>query len=355
MQTSDRYSSPTFETLLIATDFSAASRAAFRTALEICREMRASLVILHVFEYANIAPPESGGQLLELQSLSDRCRSSLEILRQQAVNAGVPCETALEDGIAEATILDAIAARKIDLAILGTSALHGFERLVFGSTAESVLRKATCPVMTVGPQVVHPVGAFSTPQGPIVFATDFHASTIGAIRYAARISQLTAAPLHCLHVLPRTLEATRGEGQIVPGIMSEALKQVASESGLVMDPPICATTYGSEVSNAVVDYAKRQKARLIVLGVRQASLLASRLPEHIAYRIITEAPCPVLTMAFGPETHRTVSPDAKLNSLASGAYCTSSAASHTPSTRTRALPDLGIAEPKETHAILQRN
>jgi nucleotide-binding universal stress UspA family protein len=353
MQTSDHNFNPAFETLLIATDFSAASEAAFRTALEICREMRASLVILHVFEYANIAPPETGGQLLELQSLSDRCRSSLEILRQQAVNAGVDCETALEDGIAEATILDTIAARKIDLAILGTSALHGFERLVFGSTAESVLRKATCPVMTVGPQVVNPVGAFSTPQGPIVFATDFHASTIGAIRYAARISQLTTAPLHCLHVLPRTLEAT-GESQIVPGIMSEGLKQIARESGMVLDTPICATTYGSEISYAVVDYAKQQKARLIVLGVRQASLLASRLPEHIAYRIITEAPCPVLTMAFGSETHGTTSPGAKLNSLHSGAYSTGSSASHPPSPRARALPDLGTAEPKETHAILQR-
>src|SRR5450432_2904708 len=175
MPTSDKPSIPAFERLLIATDFSAASQAAFRTVLGIAREMRASLVILHVFEYANIAPPETGGQLLGLQSLSDRCRSSLEILRQQAVKAGVDCETVLEKGIAATTILDTIAARSNDLAILDTSALHGFERLVFGSTAESVLRKATCPVMTVGPQVVHPVGAFSTPQGPILFATDFHA------------------------------------------------------------------------------------------------------------------------------------------------------------------------------------
>lgn len=331
MQTSDHHSSPTFDRLLIATDFSIASQAAFRTALETCLELRASLVVLHVFDYANVVPPETGGQMLELQSLADRCRSSLEDLRRQAADAGVLCETVLENGIAEEAILDTIAARKVDLAILGTSALHGFERLVFGSTAESVLRKATCPVMTVGPQVVHPVGAFSTPQGPIIFATDFHDVTIGAIRYAAQISRLTAAPLHCLHVLPRTLEATRGEGQIVPGIMSEALKQVASESGLVMNPPICATTYGSEVSNAVVDYAKKQHARLIVLGVRQASLLASRLPEHIAYRIITEAPCPVLTMAFGPGTHGTLSPGVKLNSLRSATYRTDSAGSHAPS------------------------
>jgi len=47
----------------------------------------------------------------------------------------------------------------------------------------------------------------------------------------------------------------------------------------------------------VVDYAKQHDAQLIVLGVRQTSMLASHLPAQIAYRMITEAPCPVLTIA----------------------------------------------------------
>jgi K+-sensing histidine kinase KdpD len=84
--------------------------------------------------------------------------------------------------------------------------------------------------------------------------------------------------------------------------MSEALHQLANESGVVIEAPTCATIYGSEISYAVVDYARQQKAKLIVLGVRQASLLASHVPEHITYRIITEANCPVLTMAFGSHT-----------------------------------------------------
>jgi nucleotide-binding universal stress UspA family protein len=319
MQTSDMHTTPTFERLLMATDFSAASRAAFRTAIEICLEIGASLSVLHVFERPNIAPPEADGQMLELQSRSDRCRSSLEALRQQAADAGVACVTLMENGTAETAILDTIAARRIDLAVLGTSALHGFERLVFGSTAESVLRSAVCPVLTIGPQVVHPVGAFSAPQGPIVFATDFHGTTIGAIRYAARFCDLTGSPLHCLHVLPRALEAT-DESEIVPGIMSEALKQIASESGFVLELPICATHYGSEISCAVVEYAKQQGARLIVLGVRKASLLASHLPEHIAYRIITEAPCPVLTMAFESTPYHGAGRDVPLDPLRSAVH-----------------------------------
>ena len=60
--------------------------------------------------------------------------------------------------------------------------------------------------------------------------------------------------------------------------MSEALQQLAAESGVVIDPPTCATTFGSEVSYAVVDYAREKHAKMIVLGVRQASLLASHVP-----------------------------------------------------------------------------
>jgi nucleotide-binding universal stress UspA family protein len=150
--------------------------------------------------------------------------------------------------------------------------------------------------LTVGPRVPQYATA-AHPDGPIIFATDFDFNTIHAIRYAARFAKMEGAPLHCLHVLPRTLEAG-SQTEIVPSIMAEALQQLAAESGVVIDPPTCATTFGSEISHAVVDYAREHNAKMIVLGVRRASLLASHVPEHITYRIITEANCPVLTMAF---------------------------------------------------------
>lgn len=291
MPTSTTDMMPSFERLLVATDFSVASQAACRTAVDTCIALRASLVILHVFQ-AN----KNDSVVVGEKTGYERCQESLEELRQQAVKSGVTCEAILGKGTATTVILETLSKKKIDLAIMGTSALHGLERIVFDSTTEAVLRQAKCPVLTVGPRAMNPEKALQT-VGPVVFATDFHFSTIHAIRYAACFSQLTESPLHCLHVMPRTLEG-RSECQVVPMIMAEALQQLAAESGVVVEVPICATTYGSEVSCAVVDYARQQKAKLIVLGVRRASLEASHVPLHIAYRIITEAPCPVLTMAF---------------------------------------------------------
>ena len=256
---------------------------------------------MHVFEETEMPPPETGGSLIELQGLREQCQADLEELCRQAASAGVRCETLLVNGVASSSIIETIETRQIDLAVLGTNALHGFERLVFGSTAETVLRKAPCPVLTVGPRVGNCAETRKS-DGPIIFATDFDFTTMHALRYAACFSNLTAAPLHCLHVLPRTLEAG-SQSEIVPAIMYEALQQLACESGVVIAPPTCATTFGSEISNAVVDYARQHNARMIVLGVRQASLLASHVPEHITYRVITEATCPVLTMAFESRSH----------------------------------------------------
>ena len=304
---------PSFDRLLVATDFSAASQAACRTAIETCIALRAGLVILHVLNPDTATLPASVGlvgdgqenderacdkEMPETVGHNDRCRASLEEMRQQALRAGVDCEAMLGSGNAAATILEAISAKKIDLVVMGTDALHGLDRIVFDSTTEAVLRKAPCPVLTVGPRAMNSEAA-QMPAGPIVFATDFHFVTIHAIRFAAGFSRSTGSPLHCLHVMPRTLEACT-RCQDVPAIMSEALQQLADESGVVVGAPICATTYGSEVSTAVVDYARQEKARLVVLGVRKASLLAAQ-HLHIAYRIITEAPCPVLTMAFASQ------------------------------------------------------
>jgi nucleotide-binding universal stress UspA family protein len=293
-------SMPSFKKILVATDFSASSSPAFQIALNLCNELGASLLVLHAFEYASVVPPETGGQLLEIDNFYKKAQLSLNALQERARETGVTCEISIDGGIAAQTILDKITLENIDLAILGTNALHGFERLVFGSTAEEVLRKSPCPVMTVGPRTLN---AEVKIEGPIVFATDFDRATIHAIRCAAALSQLTKSSLHCLHVLPRTPER-EAQHDIPPQVMNEALQDVTTESDAIITRPICVTTYDNETSNGIVDYARKQRAKFIVLGVRQASMMASHAPAQIAYQVITEAPCPVMTVSF-PSHSRT--------------------------------------------------
>jgi nucleotide-binding universal stress UspA family protein len=134
---------------------------------------------------------------------------------------------------------------------------------------------------------------------PVVFATDFHSVTSHAIRYAASFCAATGAEMHCLHVLPRMLQ--EGSDRIMPEILTEGLKHLAATDAPSIQNAVCSVTYGSEISNAIVDYALKHEAQLIVLGVRRESILESHGPASVAFRILTEASCPVLAVAYGAE------------------------------------------------------
>ena len=285
---------PTFNKVLVATNLTTTSNAAFQAALSICSELKAKLIILYVFEDGYAVSPAVGGRLVEPINAHAEAGQLLDDLVERGRQLGVTCEISTELGIPSLAILNAIASKEIDLAILGTNALHGFERFVSGSTAETVLRKAICPVITVGPRVVD---VASRIEGPIVFATDLNLTTVQAIRYASSFSQSTGSSLHCLHVLPRTAEGVE-RSQVVPQIMTEAFQQVLTQSITEINPPICVTAYGNEISSSIVDYAREARAKLIVLGVRRASMIASHGPVRLAYQIITDSPCPVMTIAF---------------------------------------------------------
>jgi nucleotide-binding universal stress UspA family protein len=290
---------PAFQRILFATDFSRASHAAFQPALDLTRLFGATLTILHVFEYADEVSAPDGVELVQMQDLLHDAEARLYGLQREAAQSGAVCDIQIRRGIAPITIEEFIRAEKIDLTILGTNALHGFERLVFGSTAEAVLRRSPAPVLTVGPRAQP--APISDHQRPIVFATDFHSKT--------------GAPLHCVHVLPRSLEGASNP-DVIPHILVEALQHLEASGGVAAEDikdPICAVTFGSEISNAIIDYARQHNAGLIVLGIRQSSFLAAHLPAHIAYRIITEAQCPVFTMAY-PAPRET-------GALACAAYC----------------------------------
>lgn len=77
------------------------------------------------------------------------------------------------------------------------------------------------------------------------------------------------------------------------------------KGGPKSDAASCNVIYNSEISHAIVDYAKDHKAAFIVLGVRHGPVLSSHLPPYLTYRMIATAPCPVLTVS--PEAARRTS------------------------------------------------
>ncbi len=292
MQNLSRRMRSPFRNVLLASNFSTGFEGALLAAFQFCLMNKASLRILHVGVPATAGV--ENGRPLDSSSMEKGAALQLRQMKERATGLGLTCTTRLEPGVPSEKILEAIEDEQIDLVVLGTSEPRGSKRLAFGLTAEHVMRKATCPVMTVGPVASDLMTTDELP-GPVVFATDFHSVTRTAIHLAVTYCKSTELQLHCLHVLPRTLQSAHGD-HTLPEILTYALKHLVATSTVQIEEPVCRVTYGSEISNAVVDYARQQEASLIFLGVRRDSIFSPNDSLPIVYRIIAEAPCPVVTI-----------------------------------------------------------
>lgn len=135
-----------FKTILFATDFSPASKVAFEVAGALARDYRARIIALHVIEpvrigfseyTAYVGPDEDKGHAM----------ANLEAIK--APSPRVTIEHRLLEGEPAAVIAETAAEIGADLVVMGTHGRTGLTRLVMGSVAEEVLRRAPCPVLTV--------------------------------------------------------------------------------------------------------------------------------------------------------------------------------------------------------------
>jgi nucleotide-binding universal stress UspA family protein len=143
-----------FRRILLAHDLSDASDEAMHLAVDLAKRHRASLAIVHVYAIPVIPMPE--GYVMQAPStvveIQRATQAGLEALRERALDLGAPSVTIDATAGAPADgILAAARAGGFDLIVMGTHGRRGLSRMILGSVAEAVLRRAPCPVLTVHP------------------------------------------------------------------------------------------------------------------------------------------------------------------------------------------------------------
>jgi len=135
-----------FRTILLATDFSEPSEAAYLLAYNLARLHLARLVAAHVVQTPVLADV-GGDPTPETESWLREVREKLHDLRPAYPTIAV--EHRLLEGEPAEQIVRLANELNCDLIVLGTHARSGLPRLVLGSVAEEVLRSAPCPVLIV--------------------------------------------------------------------------------------------------------------------------------------------------------------------------------------------------------------
>ncbi len=139
--------------VLVPTDFSDSARHAFSYGLSFAREYRAELVLLHVVEnltvgYASDLFPVPMAEVF--QEISGYAKAELAKLAEQAKQKGVVVSELVAHGKPSAEIIRHAAENGVDMIVLGTHGKGMLDKALFGSTAERVIRRAPCPVLTCG-------------------------------------------------------------------------------------------------------------------------------------------------------------------------------------------------------------
>jgi nucleotide-binding universal stress UspA family protein len=291
MQTLAPVSRLCLKNILFPTDFSAASRAALPFAQSLARVYGSTIWFAH-----SLAPEP------HLQVVTDRvpeqdyfaCQkalSKLDALATEAASFGVSTKTILDQGDVAATIPAMIRQNEIDLVIVGTHGRRGVGKLIMGSAAEKIYRSATCPVMTVGPDI-RPGPDWKVRR--ILCPVDLAEDPQPGLHYALSLAEENQAECIVLDAIPlvpwqyRTSEDRRSR---------RALESLIPEQANDWSKPeiVVRWEYPAE---AILSEAQDRNADLIVMSVHKSRVASwvAHMPWPVASDVVSRAPCPVVTI-----------------------------------------------------------
>ena len=290
--------------ILCPVDFSEPSRHALDQAVAIARWHGASVTVLHVVPPLGALAPALGAPLYppiaDSPGTLDDVRSELEAFVRTEGGAGVPVDVVVVIGTPATTIADWSESSEADLIVLGTHGRSGVERLLLGSVTERVLRRASCPVLTVPPRLPDAV-----PSGAVLFrhilcGIDFSPASERALAYARSLAK--EAELTILHVMeaamPRHDFAVSGAVHAATGHAGWSVAAQRLDDLISADVTACG--YGRELITSgkpceqILRIAAQDAADLIVIGVHERS--SSFVSGSTTMRVVRNATCPVLTL-----------------------------------------------------------
>ena len=284
--------------ILLATDLSECANKALPYALSVTRHHGAILYAAYVVPYDSASLYMSPADWAVMADADEqRMRGYIATLENQV--GDVPHRVMTPKGNIWDALTKIVREHEIDLLVLGTHGRTGVRKLLMGSVAENLFRRAECPVLSVGPNVsgtAQREARFSR----ILFATDFTQESLTALPYAISLAEEDESRLTLLYVL----------GQPAAGIvdleadtefLTRRLRDLIPVEAGSWCQTECLIEYGQQFASPaerILQVAESMETELIVLGVRPVHGdlgLVTHLSSTTA-QILTDAVCPVLTV-----------------------------------------------------------
>lgn len=282
-----------FQNILVATDFSNGARATLDYALAIARGFQSQVFLVHVIPTVFLDYVSSEKREEVIQLARKFAGQKMQRLVAEACCVGQVRELILSGATVWPMLEEFIRENSIDLLVLGTHGQTGGRKQLLGPLAEEIFRLAGCPVLTVGA-----VAEQASPQREIqriLLATNFKPHAEYAAHFAYALERETKARMDVLHVVEDRRELPAGGRDIVKEFMVTRMRKGMPLTCVGKCEPEFQVRFG-EASDQILKFSREEQSDLIVLGLLAGNGDAGNLPSAVAYRLVCQAACPVLTI-----------------------------------------------------------
>lgn len=269
--------------ILVPCDFSAQAVDAFRFALDVSAQSKGEIHLVNVIEvpvvHDSLLMPIHTFEESLFKELRDKTEKQFAKLREKYAKEFKKIKTTVLFGPPSSMILDYVEEKDIDIVIMGTKGASGVKEVFIGSNAEKIVRKVTCPVLTIKKYVKSPIKN-------IVFPNTLHQDQEELVMRVKALQNFFKATLHIVWINTPS-NFTRDT------ITHNRLKDFAKRFMLkdftlnIFNDPYEET--------GVMNFTNMIGADMIAIGTHSRKGLSHLLNGSVAEDIVNHVDCPIWT------------------------------------------------------------
>jgi nucleotide-binding universal stress UspA family protein len=276
--------------IAVPTDFFPSSTSAMAYALALAKSAKSRVVAVYAVDPFEYGFGPSDLRYLKKQEVWARAHEAMS--QWLKANKFSDCATSLIEGEAGPAIAQFIDQQGIDLTVLGTSARRHAARLLLGSVAEEIFRKASGIVLVLGPRMRSKRQQLKR----LLFATDLEAHSLAALSHLSKLARKFDSTISVIRAVHPDIRSRPERSRI--GRETKLKIETAADSTLRKRIKKIQVEFGHPLK-VIMAAAKASKADAIVMGIRsggECNRATTHIPWALAHRVIADAGCPVLTI-----------------------------------------------------------
>ncbi len=299
----------TVDDILVARDFSSVSDRAFRYGLEVAARTGATLHVFHAEVLHDLDPggDDHPSPAADVDAFREQLRETGTVSAEMLDNVSI-VEAVRRDVAVGPALLNYAEDEDVDLIVLGTHGRRGPSRVLLGSVAEEVVRRARQPVITVRGEEED----VRTPEAGaierILVPVDFSEYSREALRYAHEWAALYEARIDVLHVVEEDLHPAFYVGgvksiyDVEPDLDDKVRAKLDTyvEDVIGTSERVDSHVATGSVASSIIEFVGEHDVDLLSLSTHGRTGMKRFFLGSVAEKVVRHVSCPVLTVkSFG--------------------------------------------------------